>query len=65
MELKFIYSIISPKQVSLNGTTGFLQFNEQGERKRVELEILNLRNNSFKKVGISGFKLDPISFSLF
>ena len=39
------------KQVNLDGMTGRLQFNEHGERKGIQLETLNLRNNSFKKVG--------------
>ena len=37
-------------QAKLNGSTGTIHFNEYGKRKGVELEILNLRNNSFQKV---------------
>lgn len=38
-------------QAKLNGSTGPIHFNEYGKRKgRTELEILNLRNNSFQKV---------------
>ncbi|PFX30305.1 Glutamate receptor 4 [Stylophora pistillata] len=37
------------RKVILHGVTGLLQFNENGERVGVQLEILNLRNNSFKK----------------
>lgn len=37
-------------QVKLNGSTGPIHFNEYGKRKGIELEILNLRNNSFQKV---------------
>ncbi|XP_078382291.1 glutamate receptor 2-like [Oculina patagonica] len=40
------------KKVNLDGLTGPIQFNENGKRKEIELEILNLRNNSFKKIGI-------------
>ena len=34
----------------MNGLTGPIKFDENGKRKGIELEILNLRNNSFKKV---------------
>ena len=33
-----------------NGMTGPVQFTEDGYRKEIHLEILNLRNNSFQKV---------------
>ncbi|XP_078384338.1 glutamate receptor ionotropic, kainate 2-like isoform X1 [Oculina patagonica] len=39
------------KQVHLDGITGPVQINEYGKRKGIELEISNLRNNSFKKIG--------------
>lgn len=38
------------KQVSLDGLTGPVKFNENGKRRKIELEILNLRNNLFKSV---------------
>ena len=38
------------KQVHLDGLTGPVQFDEHGKRSEIELEILNLRNNSFEKV---------------
>ena len=41
-------------QVNLDGLTGPINFNEYGKRKGVDLEILNLRNNSFKKVSSIG-----------
>ena len=34
----------------MNGSTGPIQFNEYGKREGIELEIVNLRNNSFKTV---------------
>ena len=34
----------------MDGLTGPVKFSEDGKRTRVELEILNLRNNSFVKV---------------
>ena len=34
----------------MDGLTGPIKFDENGKRKGIELEILNLRNNSFKKV---------------
>lgn len=37
-------------QVVLDGITGPIKFNDDGKRTGVELEILNLRNNFFKKV---------------
>ena len=40
------------KKVVLRGMTGLLQFTERGERERIELEILNLQNNYFKRVGV-------------
>ena len=38
------------KQASLDGLTGPLHFSEDGARIKIELDILNLRNNSFNKV---------------
>ena len=38
------------EQVNLDGATGNIEFNEKGKRTGVELDILNLRNNSFVKV---------------
>ena len=38
------------KQASLDGLTGPIHFSEDGARTKIELDILNLRNNSFKKV---------------
>ena len=38
------------KQVYLDGITGPVQFNEDGKRREIELEVLNLRNNKFEKV---------------
>ena len=35
-----------------NGMTGPVQFTEDGYRKEIHLEILNLRNNSFQKVRV-------------
>ena len=37
-------------QVNLDGITGEVKFDENGRRRGIQLEILNLRNNSFKKV---------------
>ena len=34
----------------MDGLTGPIKFDENGKRTGIELEILNLRNNSFKKV---------------
>ena len=34
----------------MDGSTGPIKFDENGKRKGIELEILNLRNNSFRKV---------------
>ena len=45
-------------QVNLNGLTGLIQFNKEGERKGFDFEILNLRNNSFSKVGRIGYIAD-------
>ena len=39
-----------PLQVSLDGVTGHVQFDGDGRRRGIELEILNLRNNSFERV---------------
>ncbi|KAK2553030.1 Glutamate receptor ionotropic [Acropora cervicornis] len=39
------------REASLDGLTGPLHFSEDGARARIELDILNLRNNSFKKIG--------------
>ncbi|XP_078383344.1 glutamate receptor ionotropic, kainate 2-like [Oculina patagonica] len=38
-------------EVSLDGLTGPVKFNENGKRRKIELEILNLRNNLFKSIG--------------
>ncbi len=38
------------EQVYLDGLTGPVQFNEYGRRREIELEVLNLRNNSFERV---------------
>ena len=38
------------RQANLTGITGFVRFDEDGKRTGVDLEILNLRNNSFKTV---------------
>lgn len=37
-------------QVNFDGITGSVRFSEDGERAAVELEILNLRNDSFQQV---------------
>ena len=37
-------------QINLDGVTGPVKFSDDGERTGVELEILNLRNDSFVKV---------------
>ena len=37
-------------QVNINGFTGPIKFDDNGIRKGIGMEILNLRNNSFKKV---------------
>ncbi|XP_044180944.1 glutamate receptor 2-like [Acropora millepora] len=41
------------KEVNLDGITGEVKFDENGRRRGIQLslEILNLRNNSFKKIG--------------
>ena len=44
---KFLFSY---RQVNFSGLTGPIQFNEDGKRIEMELEIFNLRNNSFTKV---------------
>ena len=36
----------------MSGRTGKVKFDERGSRKEVNLEILNLQNNSFKRVRI-------------
>ena len=38
------------RQVNFDGITGSVRFNEDGERAAVQLEILNLRNDSFQQV---------------
>ena len=38
------------RQVNFDGITGSVRFNEDGERAEVQLEILNLRNDSFQQV---------------
>lgn len=45
------------KQASLDGLTGPLHFSEDGARTNIEMDILNLRNNSFKKVGHKNYKI--------
>ncbi|XP_044181464.1 glutamate receptor 2-like isoform X1 [Acropora millepora] len=39
------------KKVNLDGFTGEIQFDENGRRKGIHLEIMNLQGNSLKKVG--------------
>ncbi|XP_078376095.1 glutamate receptor 4-like isoform X2 [Oculina patagonica] len=39
------------KQVYLDGLTGPVQFNKFGKRREIELEVLNLRNNLFQRIG--------------
>ncbi|XP_068704921.1 glutamate receptor 2-like [Montipora foliosa] len=39
------------KKVNIDGITGPVKFDDDGKRTAVELEILNLRNNSFVKIG--------------
>ena len=39
------------RQVNFDGMTGSVRFSEDGERAGVQLEILNLRNDSFEQVG--------------
>ncbi|XP_067046387.1 glutamate receptor 4-like isoform X2 [Acropora muricata] len=39
------------KKVNLDGITGEVQFDQNGRRNGIHLEILNLQNNSFKKIG--------------
>ena len=36
----------------MSGRTGKVKFDEKGSRKEVNLDILNLQNNSFKGVSI-------------
>ena len=38
------------RQVNFDGMTGSVRFSEGGERAGVQLEILNLRNDSFEQV---------------
>ena len=38
------------RQVNFYGMTGSVRFSEDGERAGVQLEILNLRNDSFEQV---------------
>ncbi|XP_015751901.1 PREDICTED: glutamate receptor ionotropic, kainate 3-like isoform X2 [Acropora digitifera] len=40
------------REASLDGLTGPLHFSEDGARTNIEMDILNLRNNSFKKIGL-------------
>ena len=44
---------MSYQQVNLDGLTGSVHFNEHGNRKGITLEILNLQNDSFRKVNNS------------
>ncbi|CAH3162263.1 unnamed protein product, partial [Pocillopora meandrina] len=39
------------RKVTFNGMTGSVQFDNRGRRTDVSLEILNLRNDSFQKIG--------------
>ncbi|XP_078377925.1 glutamate receptor ionotropic, kainate 3-like [Oculina patagonica] len=39
------------KQVYLDGLTGPVQFNKFGKRREIELEVLNLRDNLFRRIG--------------
>ena len=39
--------------MKLNGKTGKVQFDENGNRKEINLDILNLQNNSFQRVSTS------------
>ncbi|XP_073251451.1 glutamate receptor 2-like [Porites lutea] len=39
------------RKVDMSGRTGKVKFDEKGSRKEVNLEILNLQNNSFRGVG--------------
>ncbi|XP_078382294.1 glutamate receptor ionotropic, kainate 2-like [Oculina patagonica] len=39
------------RKVYLDGITGPVRFNENGMRREIELDILNLQNNSFQKIG--------------
>ncbi|XP_067050317.1 glutamate receptor ionotropic, kainate 3-like [Acropora muricata] len=39
------------RKASLDGLTGPIHFSEDGARTKIELDILNLRNDSFKKIG--------------
>lgn len=47
-----MYSLLNNKKVNLDGLTGPVQFSENGMRRNIELDVLNLRNNSFTKVRI-------------
>ena len=38
------------QQVNFDGVTGPVRFSQDGKRAGVRLEILNLRNDSFRKV---------------
>ena len=38
------------QQVNFDGVTGPVRFSQDGKRAVVRLEILNLRNDSFRKV---------------
>ena len=38
------------RQVNFDGITGSVRFSEDGERAAVQLEIMNLRNDSFQQV---------------
>jgi len=46
----------------LEGVTGNVQFDEDGKRNGFEMEVLNLRNDSFEKVYVpknAGKRLVP------
>lgn len=38
------------RQVNFDGITGSVRFSKDGERAAVQLEMLNLRNDSFQQV---------------
>ena len=58
--------LLSLKQVNMDGLTGSVQFSENGDRNRINFEILNLQNNSFKQVSSYGIAMlcFSVSYSL-
>ena len=52
-------------KVDISGITGPVQFDENGIRIVSRLEILNLRNDSFKRVSSMKGMNNPILFSAF